>query len=87
MSLAAARKGKLLHFKVVAGVETVTEIGTAASEIGMTIVEHAIYYAGRGWPVLPCDPTDKRPWFLMVFIQPRLTKTRSENGGADGRTR
>jgi hypothetical protein len=67
MSLAAARNGKILHIKVRDGVETVTEIETATRGIGMSVLEHAVYYASRGWHVFPCDPTDKRPLVSTGF--------------------
>jgi hypothetical protein len=63
MSLAAGER-KVLHIKVRDGVETVTAItpnDTETQEIGVPIVDHAIYYAGRGWSVFPCNPMDKRP--------------------------
>ena len=31
------------------------------------MVEHAIYYARRGWPVFPCKPTNKAPFFRGGF--------------------
>jgi hypothetical protein len=64
MSLAADRKGQLLHIKVRDGVETVTIIPPhyrPMPESGMAMVEYAFYYARHGWHVFPCSPTDKRP--------------------------
>ena len=31
------------------------------------MVEHALYYARRGWPVFPCKPTNKSPFFAGGF--------------------
>jgi hypothetical protein len=66
-SLSAGPKGKLFHFKVVAGVETCRAIEIPTPEVGMSVVEHAIYYAGRGWPVFPCNPMDKSPLVSSGF--------------------
>jgi hypothetical protein len=67
MSLWASQKGKLLHFKVEAGGETATAIEMPTPEIGMSVLQQAVYYAGRGWPVFPCNPTDKRPLISNGF--------------------
>ena len=58
--------GKILHIKVRDGVETVTVI-TPMPEIGMPIVEYAVWYANHGLPVFPCDPTDKSPLVSAGF--------------------
>ena len=34
---------------------------------GAPMVEHALYYARRGWPVFPCKPTNKAPFFTGGF--------------------
>ena len=34
---------------------------------GAPMVEHALYYARRGWPVFPCKPTNKSPFFEGGF--------------------
>ena len=34
---------------------------------GTPMVEHAIYYARRGWPVFPCKPTNKAAYFAGGF--------------------
>src|SRR5262245_24378525 len=34
---------------------------------GAPIVEHAVYYASRGWPVFPCKPANKAPFFEGGF--------------------
>ena len=34
---------------------------------GAPMVEHALYYARRGWPVFPCKPTNKAPFFAGGF--------------------
>ena len=36
---------------------------------GATIVEYALDYARRGWPVFPCKPTNKAP-FLRGRLSP-----------------
>ena len=34
---------------------------------GTPMVEHALYYARRSWPVFPCKPTDKSPYIKGGF--------------------
>ena len=34
---------------------------------GAPMVEFALYYARRGWPVFPCKPTNKAPYFTGGF--------------------
>ena len=34
---------------------------------GAPIVEHALYYARRGWLVFPCRPTNRAPFFAGGF--------------------
>ena len=34
---------------------------------GAPMVEHALDYARRGWPVFPCKPTNKAPFFKGGF--------------------
>ena len=59
-AMALAAEGQILHINIRDGFETVTII-TPMPEIGMPVVEHAVYYANHGWHVFPCNPTDKRP--------------------------
>ena len=36
--------------------------GLTADNLTLAVVEFALDYARRGWPVFPCKPTDKSPY-------------------------
>ena len=53
---------------------------------GAPMVEHALYYARRGWPVFPCKPTNKAPFFAGGFhVATTDERDNPQAGGATGR--